>query len=85
MDFMTHVETVHRKKDVPDFSPGDTVQVHLRIREGEKERVQVFEGVVIGRRGQCFALHAWSLNASRRWGQSREARGGGVFTAAVWA
>jgi len=36
--------------DVPDFRPGDTVKVHAKIKEGEKERVQVFEGVVISKR-----------------------------------
>lgn len=38
-------------REVPHFRPGDTVRVHLLIREGEKERVQVFEGVCIGRSG----------------------------------
>jgi large subunit ribosomal protein L19 len=38
-------------KDVPKFGIGDTVRVHFRIVEGEKERIQVFEGVVIGRKG----------------------------------
>jgi large subunit ribosomal protein L19 len=37
--------------DLPDFIPGDTVKVHVKIREGEKERIQVFQGVVIGKRG----------------------------------
>lgn len=37
--------------ELPDFSAGDTVRVHVRIKEGEKERVQVFEGLVIARRG----------------------------------
>ena len=37
-------------KDHPDFRPGDTVRVHVRIREGDKERVQVYEGVVIRRK-----------------------------------
>src|SRR4051812_10458473 len=37
---------------LPQFKPGDTVRVHVRIKEGEKERVQVYEGVVIGRRGR---------------------------------
>ena len=36
--------------DLPDFSPGDTVKVHVKIKEGEKERIQVFEGVVISKR-----------------------------------
>ncbi len=39
------------RQDLPDFGPGDTVRVHVKVREGEKERIQVFEGVVIGRRG----------------------------------
>ena len=39
------------KKSVPRFEIGDTVRVHVKVVEGEKERVQVFEGVVIGRKG----------------------------------
>ena len=39
------------RRDLPQFRAGDTVRVHVRIREGDKERVQVFEGVVIQRRG----------------------------------
>ena len=38
------------RSDIPDFRPGDTVRVHVRIVEGDKERVQVFEGVVLQRR-----------------------------------
>ena len=38
------------RDDIPDFRPGDTVRVHVRIREGDKTRVQVFEGVVIRRK-----------------------------------
>ena len=45
------VEREIRRRDLPPFRPGDTVRVHVRIREGEKERIQVFEGVVIRRRG----------------------------------
>ncbi|MEC6747243.1 50S ribosomal protein L19 [Marinilactibacillus sp. GCM10026970] len=40
------------RSDLPDFRPGDTVRVHARIVEGTRERIQIFEGVVIGRRGQ---------------------------------
>jgi len=36
--------------DLPDFAPGDTVNVHVKIKEGEKERIQVFQGVVISKR-----------------------------------
>ena len=42
------VDTIHLRSDLPDFQAGDTVRVHFRVREGDKERVQVFEGVVIG-------------------------------------
>lgn len=40
-----------QQRDLPDFRPGDSVEVHYRIREGEKERIQVFKGVVIRRKG----------------------------------
>ncbi len=45
------VEHTQLKSDIPDFAPGDTVKVHVRVVEGSRERVQVFEGVVIARRG----------------------------------
>ena len=45
------VERPYLRDDVPDFRAGDTVRVHVRVVEGERERVQVFEGVVIRRRG----------------------------------
>ena len=44
------IERQTRRRDLPPFRPGDTVRVHVKIREGEKERTQVFEGVVIRRR-----------------------------------
>ena len=43
------IEAKHQKTDIPDFRAGDTVRVHAKIIEGEKERVQVFEGAVISR------------------------------------
>ena len=39
------------KKDIPEFRPGDTVRVYQKVKEGDKERIQVFEGVVIRKRG----------------------------------
>ena len=39
------------KDDIPDFAPGDTLKVHVRVVEGTKERIQVFQGAVIGRQG----------------------------------
>ena len=40
------------RKDVPEFGPGDTVAVHVKVIEGDKERIQVFEGVVIKKKGK---------------------------------
>jgi large subunit ribosomal protein L19 len=45
------VERPYLKDDLPDFRPGDSVRVHVRVVEGERERVQIFEGIVIRRRG----------------------------------
>jgi len=50
---MNEIESVRReglREDHPEFRPGDTVRVHVRIPEGDKERIQVFEGVVIARK-----------------------------------
>jgi large subunit ribosomal protein L19 len=52
MELMKKAVEGSLKKDAPNFKIGDTVNVHVRIVEGEKERVQVFSGTVIGRRGQ---------------------------------
>ncbi|AYO30443.1 MAG: large subunit ribosomal protein [Thermoanaerobacteraceae bacterium] len=51
MDFITAVEQEQIKKDIPDFRPGDTVKVYTKVVEGGRERIQVFEGTVIARRG----------------------------------
>lgn len=51
---MERVDQLAREQmraDLPDFRPGDTVEVHVRIVEGDKERIQVFKGVVIRKRG----------------------------------
>lgn len=45
----------HREKDLPEFGVGDTVDVHVKIKEGDKERVQIFSGTVIARRGGGLA------------------------------
>jgi large subunit ribosomal protein L19 len=50
-DILLDLEKPSLKSDVPAFSPGDTVRVHVKIREGEKERIQLFSGIVIARRG----------------------------------
>jgi large subunit ribosomal protein L19 len=47
---MEKIDQLYRRKDLPQFRPGDTVRVHVKIKEGEKERIQVFEGTVIRQR-----------------------------------
>ncbi len=51
MDILQLIENEQLKKDIPDFRPGDTVRVHVRVVEAERERIQIFEGVVIARSG----------------------------------
>lgn len=51
MEKIKLVEAAQMKSDIPVFSPGDTVNVHVRVIEGDKERVQQFQGVVLGRHG----------------------------------
>ena len=45
------IDQANLRDDIPDFDPGDTVKVHVRVVEGNRERIQVFEGAVIGRSG----------------------------------
>ncbi len=45
------IESKGERQDLPVFGPGDTIKVHQRVVEGDKQRIQVFEGVVISRRG----------------------------------
>jgi large subunit ribosomal protein L19 len=48
------VQESQLRKDHPVFSPGDTIRVHVRLKEGDKERIQPFEGVVMSRRGELL-------------------------------
>ena len=50
MDLIREVTQEYLKTDIPDFRPGDNLKVHVRLKEGEKERIQVFEGLVIARK-----------------------------------
>ena len=51
------IQELQLRRDLPNFAPGDTLRVHVRIREGEKDRVQVFEGV-------CIARHANGISST---------------------
>ena len=50
MEKLKQLEKEMLRLDLPEFAPGDTVKVHVKIKEGEKERIQVFQGVVISKR-----------------------------------
>jgi large subunit ribosomal protein L19 len=66
MDALRLVEDRYKKTDVPDFRTGDTLRVHVRIKEGEKERVQAFEGICIRRHNaggkSTFTVRKMSYN-----------------------
>jgi large subunit ribosomal protein L19 len=51
MEKLKLVEATQMRNDIPSFAPGDTVNVHVKVVEGDKERVQQFQGVVIARHG----------------------------------
>ncbi len=51
MNLIDTIEREQLKTEIPEFKPGDSVRVHVKVIEGEKERIQVFEGVVLRRSG----------------------------------
>ena len=51
MTIIDKIESEQFKKDLPSFNIGDTIKVHTRVIEGDKERIQVYSGIVIGRKG----------------------------------
>jgi len=60
MNIIEALENEQMRLDIPDFKPGDTIRVHARIKEGEKERIQVFQGFVLrkrkGKTGATFTV-----------------------------
>lgn len=66
MDILKALEQEQLRNDIPDFKPGDTVKVHVKVVEGNRERIQVFEGVVIKRQGsgarETFTVRRISYN-----------------------
>ena len=60
MDVIEAIEREQMRLDIPDFRAGDTVKVHAKIKEGDKERIQVFQGVVVrkrkGKMGATFTV-----------------------------
>ncbi len=66
MKALSRIEREHIKKQIPEFSVGDTVRVHVKVVEGDKIRTQKFQGTVIGRRGggiqETFVVRKISAN-----------------------
>ena len=52
MDTIAQIEQNSLRMDIPDFKAGDTLKVHVKIREGEKQRIQIFQGFVLRRQGE---------------------------------
>jgi len=61
MNTIEEIEAAQLRENIPDFSPGDTVRVHVRVVEGNRERVQLFEGVVIARKGGSGARASFTV------------------------
>jgi large subunit ribosomal protein L19 len=55
MKRIAQIEKQYLREGIPDFRSGDTIKVHVKIKEGDKERIQIFEGIVIGRKGGGLA------------------------------
>lgn len=66
MNIIQALEQEQLRKDIPSFKPGDTVRVHVKVVEGNRERIQVFEGVVINRQSggvrETFTVRRISYN-----------------------
>lgn len=54
MNILENIQRENLKAGIPDFKAGDTVRVHAKVKEGDKERIQVYEGVVIRRKGHAL-------------------------------
>ena len=72
MNKLQEIESAYLRSDIPDFRAGDTVKVHVKVSEGDKQRIQLFQGVVIGRQvvtvrgraspfARCPAVSVWSV------------------------
>ena len=59
MEMLKQIERESMRLDLPHFTAGDTVKVYVKIKEGEKERTQIFQGVVISKRGWRSQRHIY--------------------------
>lgn len=71
MQKLDDIDAASMREDIPNFRPGDTVRVHVKVTEGARSRIQVFQGVVIGRQGhgvkQTFTVrkHSFGVGVER--------------------
>lgn len=61
MNAIEQIEAAQLRDDIPEFGPGDTVRVHVRVIEGGRERIQLYEGVVIARKGGSGARATFTV------------------------
>lgn len=61
MNAIEQIEAAQLRDDIPEFGPGDTVRVHVRVIEGGRERIQLYEGVVIARKGRSGARATFTV------------------------
>ena len=89
MELLRSIEALGLKEGIPEFRPGDRVRVHVKVREGEKERIQVFEGDVIARRRDAQRMHPTrnriirSLNVRATHAPALAGNGANVFVGRV--
>ena len=65
-EIIKNIEAEQLKKDVPQFNVGDTVRVHALIKEGNRERIQIFEGTVLKKQGGSTRA-TFTVSFQRRW------------------
>ena len=70
-NIIEQLENEQIKTDIPDFGPGDTVRVQVKVKEGSRERLQAFEGVVIARKNRGLNS-SFTVRKNLLWGRSRE-------------
>ena len=66
MNLIERIERLNMKKDVPAFNIGDDVKIHIKVVEGDKERIQVFEGIIIAKDGSMLVLKGYSRFIRRK-------------------
>ena len=75
MKKIEQIEKEHLRMDLPAFAPGDTVKVHVKIKEGEKERIQAFQAILIQKHFTSVVRYSKGLDIMAACGQLRQVSG----------